>query len=85
MIKPYEDGKLILKILVIGIFVLFISGYGIFQAEKILKGPQLSVISPVAGGVVTENHIDIDGTAKNISAIWLNDRAIYTDESGKFN
>lgn len=85
MIKQYEDGKLIIKILVIGIFVLFIAGYGIFQAEKIVKGPDISIISPTPGQEVNNNHIEIKGVAKNISAIWLNDRPIVTDEAGTFS
>lgn len=85
MIKPYEDGKLIIKILIIGIFVLFIAGYGVFQAEKIVKGPGVVIMSPAPGQEVTENPVEIKGVAKNISAIWLNDRPIVTDEEGSFN
>ncbi|HEY1037688.1 MAG TPA: hypothetical protein VGE62_03860 [Candidatus Paceibacterota bacterium] len=85
MINPYEDGKLILKTLLIGIFVLSIVGYGIFQAQKIVKGPQLTVESPIQGSNSDTSLIDIKGNAKNISAITLNDRSIYTDESGAFS
>jgi len=85
MLRPYEDGKLVLKTLITGIFVLFLVGYGIFQGKKIVEGPELSLYSPISGGTVTENRLDVSGKATNISAIWLNDRPIVTDESGIFN
>lgn len=85
MIKPYENGKLIIKTLVICVFVLLIIGYGVFQAQKIIKGPQIAVRFPVNGQTVTQSDVDIAGIAKNISAITLNDRTIYIDESGNFS
>ncbi len=85
MIRPYEDGKLILKTLVIAFFVLLIVGYGIFQSQKIIKGPQLSIASPIQGQTVAKSDVDIAGVAKNISFISLNDRPIHVDESGHFS
>jgi hypothetical protein len=84
MLRPYEDGKLILKTLLIGIFVLIILGYGVFQAQKIIKGPQITVTSPTTGSTVSDDRVTISGIAKNIAAIWLNDRPIVVDESGAF-
>lgn len=85
MIKPYEDGKLILKTLIIAVFVLIIIGYSIFQAQKIVRGPQITVSSPINGAVVATSAVDIIGIAKNISGISLNDRSIFIDESGNFS
>jgi Glucodextranase, domain B len=85
MIRPYEDGKMILKTMVIGIFVLCVCGYGIFQAEKIVRGPEISMVSPASGATTFDNLVHVTGNAQNISAIWLNDRSIYTDEAGKFD
>lgn len=85
MIKPYEDGKLILKTLFIAFFVLIIIGYGIFQSQKIIGGPKITVSSPTTGQVIRQSDIDIVGVATNISAISLNDRAIFIDETGKFS
>ena len=85
MIKPYEDGKLILKTLFIAFFVLIIVGYGIFQSQKILGGPKITISSPASGQILTRSDIDIAGVAKNISAISLNDRPIFIDESASFS
>lgn len=84
MIKPYKDGKMIIKTLIISIFVLSIMGYGLFQAKKIIEGPEISVASPLNGGTVSSSAVDIEGVAKNIASISLNDRPIFIDESGNF-
>ena len=84
MIKPYKDGKMILKLLIIGVFVLAIVGYGLFQAKKIITGPQISAVWPLNGQTMTESVVEIKGVAKNIAAISLDDRPIYIDESGNF-
>jgi hypothetical protein len=85
MIKPYEDGKLILKTLFIAFFVLIIVGYGVFQSQKIISGPKISINSPTMGQILTQSNIDITGVASNISAISLNDRPIFIDEEGNFS
>ena len=85
MIRVYEDGKLMLRVLIVIIFVLVISGYSLFQAHNILSGPQIALASTVtSGAVVGQQAIDISGKAKNISFISLDDRPIYIDESGNF-
>lgn len=84
MITPYKDGKMILKTLIISVFVLAIVSYGLFQAKKILTGPEISVALPHNGQTVSESAVEISGVAKNIAAISLDDRPIYIDESGNF-
>lgn len=84
MMKVYEDGKLLVRMLVISFFVLTIIGYSIFQAHKIISGPQIALAHVTNGETVHQSDIDISGVAKNISFISLNDRPIYTDESGNF-
>ncbi len=84
MIKPYKDGKMILKTLIISIFVMGVLGYGLFQAKKIIMGPEISIAYPQNGGTVSTSSVDISGIAKNIASISLDDRPIYIDESGNF-
>lgn len=84
MISVYEDGKLMLRVLLITIFILTIIGYSIFQAKKIVSGPQIAISSPISGQTTHTSDINIKGVAKNISFISLNDRPIYIDESGNF-
>ena len=84
MIKPYKDGKMIMKVFIISVFVLAIVGYGLFQANKLISGPQISIASPSSGATVSDGAVDISGVAKNIAAISLDDRPIFIDESGNF-
>src|SRR4051812_33151329 len=84
MMKVYEDGKLLVRILVISFFVETFIGYSIFQAHKIISGPQIALASPQNGETTHKSDVDISGIAKNISFISLNDRPIYIDESGNF-
>lgn len=84
MISVYEDGKLIIRVLIISFFVLTIVGYSIFQAHKIITGPEIAIASPLTGGTIHQSDVDISGVAKNISFISVDDRPIHIDESGNF-
>jgi len=86
MIRPYDDGKVIIKTVLILLFILFIVGYGIFKAQKLFSGPKINVSSVHSGQVVTgDGSVNIEGQAQNISSISLNDRPIYVDEKGAFS
>jgi hypothetical protein len=81
----YQDGKSIIKILIIILVITAIAGYSFFQARNIIRGPQISLVSPSNGTTVTEQAVEIQGSAKNISYITLNDRRIFVDKDGMFN
>lgn len=57
--------------------------YIIFQARFLIAGPQIALINEA---VVLQNNrvITLEGTAVNITHLWLNDRPIFTDEAGYF-
>ncbi len=59
-------------------------GYILFQARFLIAGPQISLINEpnIQHNVRT---IHLEGTTHNITHLWLNDRPIFTDESGHFN
>jgi len=60
-------------------FLLFI----IFQARYVIVGPQIA-ITAAPEGPQNERRVYLEGTAQNISRLWLNDRQIYTDPQGNF-
>ncbi|OGC81090.1 hypothetical protein A2943_01445 [Candidatus Adlerbacteria bacterium RIFCSPLOWO2_01_FULL_51_16] len=64
--------------------VLLLLGYGLFEAWRLLEGPQLSILSPVDGSATSSPAILIEGTAKNIAFLTINDKPSYTDETGHF-
>jgi hypothetical protein len=74
----------ILRISLIILLGLVVAGYSIFQAWKLISGPIIDIYSPMNGSTYTEALIEVEGRAKNISYLNLNDRPIFTDKSGYF-
>ncbi len=70
------------SLILLGVLIL---GYSIFQAQKIIGGPSITVLSPINGATYTTELIEIKGTAKNVSTLMLNDRPLYTDKAGNFS
>ena len=76
-----------LSVLKIGSFVLLgfvILGYSLFQAQKLIRGPVIDVYTPENGATYSQTLIEIDGRARNIAYLNLNDRPIFTDKEGYF-
>lgn len=72
----------------IGFFVLLIIGlgaYALFQSKNLIEGPRLTITEPKDGATLTYNLMEIKGTAYNISAISIDDRAIFVDKDGNFS
>lgn len=74
----------ILRYIIFFAFAIVIAGYSLYQARNLLLGPHITITSPHNGATVTNPFIEITGTARNITAITLNDRPIYINESGVF-
>ena len=63
--------------------VLLITLFIIFQARYLILGPQIALTTELVGPQ-NERRVYVEGTAHNISRLWLNDRTIYTDTQGNF-
>lgn len=74
----------ILRIASIIFLALFIASYAIFQAWKLISGPIITLYSPETGATYSQALIEIEGRAKNIAYLNLNDRPIFTDTTGYF-
>lgn len=57
--------------------------YILFQARFLITGPQIILRNEPAIEQNTRT-ITLEGTALNITHLWLNDRQIFTDEHGNF-
>ena len=77
--------KTYLKFTLISIFAITIFGYAFFQARNIISGPVVKIHTPLNGASVEHSLINIEGVAKNISHISMNDRQMFTDEEGEFS
>lgn len=66
---------------ILGVFLIL---YILFQSKNLLEGPVIAVTKPLDGETLTYSVVDVEGTAKNISYIYLNDHPIFVDTAGKF-
>lgn len=69
------------SLIVLGVLVV---GYSAFQAQKIIRGPVVTILSPLNGATYITPLIEVKGTTKNVSSITLNDRILYIDRVGNF-
>ena len=69
---------------IIIVVILLIIGYGLFEARKLLEGPEISIQSPASGTATSSAIVTIVGKAQNIAFLTINDGPAYTDEAGKF-
>ena len=64
--------------------VFIILSYGLFEARKLLEGPEITIDFPADGSATSTTAVTIVGTAQNIAFLTINDAPSYTDEAGKF-
>lgn len=72
------------NIILIIVFV-FLIAYSLYQARFLIFGPEIKIFYPKDGEVVIDRIVVMEGLAKNISWISLNDRQIFTDEKGQWS
>ncbi len=58
--------------------------YGLFEARKLLEGPDITIESPADGSATSTTAVTVVGTAQNIAFLTINDAPSYTDEAGTF-
>jgi len=73
-----------MKRVLIVFIVLVVISYGLFEARKLLEGPEITILSPADGSATSSAAVTVMGTAQNISFLTINDAPSYTDEAGKF-
>lgn len=74
----------ILKILFVTTIAIVVITYTYYKTRDMSRGPTITITSPVNGSSVYSSLVKIKGTADNISHLSMNDRKIFTDESGEF-
>lgn len=80
-----RETKFYLKAIIVGLFLVILFGYGIYEVWNYATGPQIIVSSPASGISVSESLISIEGRVKNSKEINLNDRPIVIDQAGNFS
>lgn len=73
----------VLKVIGTVTLLALIALYVLFQARFLITGPQIMLRNEPA---IQQNVriVTLEGTAVNITHLWLNDRQIFTDEQGNF-
>jgi hypothetical protein len=71
------------RLLVIAALVL-IAGYALFEARRIISGPELVIDSPIDGSATSTSLVTISGRVENISFLTINGHAAAANEEGRF-
>jgi hypothetical protein len=58
--------------------------YGIAQAWPLLRGPSLSIVSPVEGASIQDGIVTVSGKALRAATLTLNGSPILHEENGSF-
>lgn len=70
------------SLIILGTIILL---YSLFQGWKIIAGPIIDIYNPQNGITYSESLIQVEGRARNIAFIKLNDKQIFTDKNGYFS
>ncbi len=74
-----------LSVILLTVLALTIAGYGLFEARRIIEGPQITILTPTNGSATSTTGVTITGIAQNISFLTINDRPSFTDQQGNFS
>ena len=69
----------------IALLCVLIIGYGVFEARRLVAGPQITVSAPQDGGRVASTTVTISGVAQNIAFLTINYAPAFTDAHGNFS
>jgi hypothetical protein len=72
------------KALVFVLLFALCAGYVLFQARHLIRGPLLTLATPLTGLVQTDGFLTIEGSTKNTVNLLLSDRKIFVHEDGSF-
>jgi len=79
-----EKNKRKIKYALIILAFIIVCGYSLYQAQKIIQGPEITITTPENGTTTNQSLIDISGKTANLTKLTLNDRSILKDEEGLF-
>ena len=71
--------RLVLALLLVAVLL-----YGGVEAAPIIKGPHISLTSPVLGVEIIDGAVSITGTAKRAESLQLNGGPLLIEENGNF-
>ncbi|OHA38666.1 MAG: hypothetical protein A3G52_04305 [Candidatus Taylorbacteria bacterium RIFCSPLOWO2_12_FULL_43_20] len=75
--------KFYLRVCVIVVVVFVISTYVFFRTKDMARGATITILEPQTGAARSP-ALDVRGKITRSSAVFMNDRKIYLDETGNF-
>ncbi|MDQ5949895.1 MAG: hypothetical protein QG563_402 [Patescibacteria group bacterium] len=79
----YNFKKILLTTIGIGLFVV-IGIYTVMKMKDVIWGVNVTVRGVIDGETVTEPKITLEGNARNIEVLTINDRVVGVSEDGEF-
>jgi len=64
--------------------ILIVFGYALYETWNYFSGPAITISSPSNGATLSEQLVEIQGTAINGNEVFLNGQRILTDDKGEF-
>lgn len=80
--SPFSNNRPLYTLLGLGLALVL--GYSLFVAMPYLRGPSLTIVTPVEGGTVTSPIISIYGKTERVSYLAINDLPVPLLEDGTF-
>ena len=71
-------------VLTFGLLLVSFFIYFIFSSQSFWRGPQIAIDFPEEGTTLESSRVSIKGRGRDVTALRLNGRPIYTDEYGNF-
>ncbi len=69
----------------VALAVVVIVGYGLFEARRLVGGPEIVLTQPQDGSTVSGPVVHIQGTVQNAAFITIDSERAYADEQGNFS
>ncbi len=79
-----RNAKFVVGLAIFLLAAFGIGGYAYLQSREFLRGPQITITSPQDGRAFEYPAITVEGVARNVAYISLNDAPIFVDSEGNF-
>lgn len=79
-----QTTKRIIGIVLTTLIVILVGFYAYWQSKDYIEGSRITFLEPKDGSSVQTEAVIIEGNAKNIAYISLNDSPIFVDSKGDF-
>ena len=69
----------------IGVILIILVGYGVIEAWPLVRGPVLTITSPIDGAAIPGGIVTVTGESAHIATLSLNGTPLLHDQNGAFS